>query len=310
MLWRSLVGWRGRGAPKVSAAVPRLNGVATAALVDGASPPLRLGTTTGRPRAERPYPSHLPRSPGSLGCQPTGSRSEQSTLHVNWVVSILRHGRSLVGDRGGSAHGSLHQGCTCAFRGQLGPSSIEMSNDQEPWLHHLVRRWRGLPLPIRIGLSLVAGGVVVFLTLVSYWLWRPLPAPPPELQQITVRYEGVAEYQNSRFVVTDNLTLRFETFSAVVDHLFRSTRLPAPPNPIREDQATTLMDFAITRLEQAGWVYEADIDGKPKLSRKRTIGARIHLFPPVITGAIKWGDANFAFVHLRRLRGHTPWPPP
>jgi predicted AAA+ superfamily ATPase len=31
---------------------------------------------------------------------------------------------------------------------------------------------------------------------------------------------------------------------------------------------------------------------------------------PVITGAIKWGDANFAFVQLRRLRGHTPWPPP
>jgi hypothetical protein len=29
-----------------------------------------------------------------------------------------------------------------------------------------------------------------------------------------------------------------------------------------------------------------------------------------ITGAIKWGDANFAFVKLRRLRGHTPWPPP
>ena len=30
----------------------------------------------------------------------------------------------------------------------------------------------------------------------------------------------------------------------------------------------------------------------------------------VITGAIKWGDANFAFAQLRRLRAHTPWPPP
>jgi hypothetical protein len=29
-----------------------------------------------------------------------------------------------------------------------------------------------------------------------------------------------------------------------------------------------------------------------------------------ITGAIKWGDANFAFAQLRRLRAHTPWPPP
>jgi protein gp37 len=31
---------------------------------------------------------------------------------------------------------------------------------------------------------------------------------------------------------------------------------------------------------------------------------------PVITGAIKWGDANFAFRQLRRLSGHTLWPPP
>jgi hypothetical protein len=30
----------------------------------------------------------------------------------------------------------------------------------------------------------------------------------------------------------------------------------------------------------------------------------------LITGAIKWGDVNFAFVQLRHLRGHTPWPPP
>ena len=29
-----------------------------------------------------------------------------------------------------------------------------------------------------------------------------------------------------------------------------------------------------------------------------------------ITGAIKWGEANSAFAQLRRLRAHTPWPPP
>src|SRR5215216_7095631 len=29
----------------------------------------------------------------------------------------------------------------------------------------------------------------------------------------------------------------------------------------------------------------------------------------VITGAIKWGDANFALAQLRHLRGHTLWPP-
>jgi hypothetical protein len=29
----------------------------------------------------------------------------------------------------------------------------------------------------------------------------------------------------------------------------------------------------------------------------------------VIMGAIKWGDANFVFPQLRRLRGHTLWPP-
>jgi hypothetical protein len=29
----------------------------------------------------------------------------------------------------------------------------------------------------------------------------------------------------------------------------------------------------------------------------------------IITGAIKWGDANFVFPQLRRLRGHTLWPP-
>jgi hypothetical protein len=30
----------------------------------------------------------------------------------------------------------------------------------------------------------------------------------------------------------------------------------------------------------------------------------------VITGAIKWGDTNFTFAQLRRLRDHTLWPPP
>jgi hypothetical protein len=32
--------------------------------------------------------------------------------------------------------------------------------------------------------------------------------------------------------------------------------------------------------------------------------------PAVTTGAIKWGDAIFAFAQLRRLSGHTLWPPP
>jgi hypothetical protein len=31
---------------------------------------------------------------------------------------------------------------------------------------------------------------------------------------------------------------------------------------------------------------------------------------PIITGAIKWGDANFAFAQVRRLRAHIPWSPP
>jgi acetylornithine deacetylase/succinyl-diaminopimelate desuccinylase-like protein len=30
----------------------------------------------------------------------------------------------------------------------------------------------------------------------------------------------------------------------------------------------------------------------------------------LITGAIKWGDTSFAFPQLRRLSGHSPWPPP
>jgi AAA domain len=34
------------------------------------------------------------------------------------------------------------------------------------------------------------------------------------------------------------------------------------------------------------------------------------LYTSVITEAIKWGDANFAFAQLRRQRTHTPWPPP
>jgi hypothetical protein len=40
----------------------------------------------------------------------------------------------------------------------------------------------------------------------------------------------------------------------------------------------------------------------------RRSGAR--WFRALITGAIKWGDANFVFEQLRRLRAHTPWPPP
>jgi hypothetical protein len=37
-------------------------------------------------------------------------------------------------------------------------------------------------------------------------------------------------------------------------------------------------------------------------------GDLVHL--DVITGAIKWGDVDFAFRQLRRLSGHTPWRPP
>jgi sensor domain CHASE-containing protein len=33
-------------------------------------------------------------------------------------------------------------------------------------------------------------------------------------------------------------------------------------------------------------------------------------FQGVITGAFKWGDAIFAFVQVRWLRTHTPWPSP
>jgi len=29
-----------------------------------------------------------------------------------------------------------------------------------------------------------------------------------------------------------------------------------------------------------------------------------------ITGVIKWGDVNFAFAQVRRLRDHIPWSPP
>jgi hypothetical protein len=35
-----------------------------------------------------------------------------------------------------------------------------------------------------------------------------------------------------------------------------------------------------------------------------------HAKRALITGAIKWGDANFAFPQVRRLRRHTLWPPP
>ena len=30
----------------------------------------------------------------------------------------------------------------------------------------------------------------------------------------------------------------------------------------------------------------------------------------IITGAIKWSDANFALVQVRGLRSHTLWPSP
>ena len=40
-------------------------------------------------------------------------------------------------------------------------------------------------------------------------------------------------------------------------------------------------------------------------ARREVLGAST-----LITGAIKWGDANFALAQLRHLRGHTLWPPP
>ena len=36
--------------------------------------------------------------------------------------------------------------------------------------------------------------------------------------------------------------------------------------------------------------------------------SRVTVGIEVITGAIKWSDANFAFPQLRRLMGHTVWP--
>jgi hypothetical protein len=48
------------------------------------------------------------------------------------------------------------------------------------------------------------------------------------------------------------------------------------------------------------------------LANQRTLGDLLgapRAPAAVITGAIKWGDANFAFAQLRRLRVHTPWPP-
>jgi hypothetical protein len=43
--------------------------------------------------------------------------------------------------------------------------------------------------------------------------------------------------------------------------------------------------------------------------RDRQVRFHIH-DRDVITGAIKWGDADSAFPQLTRLRGHTLWPPP
>ena len=41
----------------------------------------------------------------------------------------------------------------------------------------------------------------------------------------------------------------------------------------------------------------------------RFLAAQGQMVWEVITGAIKWVDANFAFPQLRRLSGHTPWLP-
>jgi hypothetical protein len=60
---------------------------------------------------------------------------------------------------------------------------------------------------------------------------------------------------------------------------------------------------------------ESAVEGEPLRPGYVHMNESIHAGPrtvinQAITGAIKWGDANFAFPQLRRLRGHTLWPPP
>jgi hypothetical protein len=40
------------------------------------------------------------------------------------------------------------------------------------------------------------------------------------------------------------------------------------------------------------------------------VGGTLALAAAIYHGAIKWSDANFTFVQVRRLRGHTLWSAP
>jgi hypothetical protein len=59
--------------------------------------------------------------------------------------------------------------------------------------------------------------------------------------------------------------------------------------------------------ENPTWGYRREEVGKPG-SDHAAVVASFQL--PSYHGGIKWGDANFVFEQLRRLRAHTPWPPP
>jgi hypothetical protein len=66
--------------------------------------------------------------------------------------------------------------------------------------------------------------------------------------------------------------------------------------------------------------FESQAKQKTIAAENRKVGGSIPSLPitvqaksglsALITGAIKWGDADFAFLQLRRLRAHTLWPPP
>jgi hypothetical protein len=66
--------------------------------------------------------------------------------------------------------------------------------------------------------------------------------------------------------------------------------------------------------DQRGSRWSADRVGqqwcRPLAQVTRSAPAALPNCLILITGAIKWGDANFAFAQLRGLRVHTPWPPP
>jgi hypothetical protein len=72
----------------------------------------------------------------------------------------------------------------------------------------------------------------------------------------------------------------------------KRTEVQTPPAP-----TTPALSRAFAGLSVQLWMGWAGEDGS-------AVGRAL------ITGAIKWGDANFALVQLRRLRGHTLWLPP